>query len=82
MGAKGFDYRNSQQVFKEITAAVSFISGAEIWNFNDRQPMLFPLVKRKEIKDLPPVKQRYRYRGADIIERVDDFRLQIEAGGK
>jgi predicted molibdopterin-dependent oxidoreductase YjgC len=80
MGAKGFDYRNSQQVFKEIKEAVPFMSDTGIWNFKGRQPMLFSLAKGKEIRNLPPFRPRYRYRGANLMERVDDFRLQIEGG--
>jgi predicted molibdopterin-dependent oxidoreductase YjgC len=82
MGAKGFNYKNSQQVFKEIKETVPFISGMGIWNIKNKQPTLFPLVNGEEIKDLPSRKLSFRYRGTDIIERVDDFRVQIEAGGK
>jgi len=82
MGVKGFDYKNCQQVFKEIKETVPFIVGMGIWNFKNKQPRLLPLLKRVEMKDLPSSKLRFRYRGANIIERVDDFRLQIEAGGK
>jgi predicted molibdopterin-dependent oxidoreductase YjgC len=82
MGAKGFDYKNCQQVFKEIKETVPFISGMGIWNIKNKQPTLLPLVKWEEMKDLPSAKLRFRYRGADITERVDDFRLQIDVGGK
>ncbi len=80
MGAKGFDYKNSQQVFKEIKKVVPFISGMGIWNFKDRESTLFPVIKGKDIKDLPPSRLHFRYRGANLIDRVDDFRLQIEKG--
>ena len=34
-----------------------------------------------EIKELPLNILQYRYRGADIVKRVDDFKTQIEKGG-
>ena len=81
MGAKGFDYKNSQHIFREIKEAVPFISGKGIWRFQKRQFRLPLLTKDVDIKDLPLTKPQYRCRGADIIERVDDFKLQIEKGG-
>jgi predicted molibdopterin-dependent oxidoreductase YjgC len=80
MGAKGFVYKNDKEVFKEIMQIVPFISGGGIWNSQTKQPSLLPLVKGEEIMDLPSYKQRFRYRGADIMKLVDDFRIQIEAG--
>ncbi|UCD14197.1 MAG: molybdopterin-dependent oxidoreductase [Thermoplasmatales archaeon] len=82
MDAKGFDYKNFQQIFKEIKEIVPFISGMGIWKFGSKQPTLFPLMKTGEMKDLTSSKPLFRYRGADLMERVDDFRIQMGAGGK
>jgi len=81
MVANGFDYKSHQNIFREIKEAVPFISGTGVWIFKDTQPKLFPLSIGEKINELPPTHLRYHYRGADIIERVDDFRLQIEKGG-
>ena len=81
MGVKGFEYKNHQAIFKEIKEAIPFIVGKGIWSFKDRKIWLFPLAPEEEIKGLPLNKLQYHYRGADIVERVDDFRLQIEGGG-
>jgi predicted molibdopterin-dependent oxidoreductase YjgC len=81
MGIKGFDYNNHQNIFREIKEAIPFISSTGVWVFKDKQLRLFPLSIEEKIKKLPPSHLRYDYRGADIIERVDDFRLQIEGGG-
>ncbi|UCF13026.1 MAG: molybdopterin-dependent oxidoreductase, partial [Thermoplasmatales archaeon] len=63
MGAKGFDYKNCQQVFKEIKETVPFISGMGIWNIKNKQSTLYPLLKGEVMKDLPSSKLRFRYRG-------------------
>ena len=78
MGAKGFEYKNNQAIFKEIKEAIPFITGKGIWSFKDKKIRLLPLTSEAEIKELPSNKLQYRYRGADIVKRVDDFRTQIE----
>jgi len=81
MNAKGFGYKNHQTVFKEIKQTVPFISGTGIWSFKDKKTRSIPLNSEKTIKKLPLKRPIYRYRGADLIERVDDFKTQIEKGG-
>ena len=81
MGAKGFNFNSHQSVFKEIKETIPFISGTGIWRFNNGKCRLFPLDLEEKIKELPPQKQRFYYRGANIMDRVDDFRMQIEKGG-
>ena len=81
MGAKGFKYKNRQEIFKEIKEAIPFITGKGIWSFKDKKIRLFPLALEGEIKELPLNILQYRYRGADIVKRVDDFKTQIEKGG-
>jgi len=80
MGTKGFEYKNHQAIFKEIKETVPFITGTGIWSFKDKKIRLL-LLTAGGIKKLPLKKPTYRYRGADLIERVDDFRIQIEKGG-
>jgi len=80
MKAKGFDYKNHQEIFKEIKKSIQFINGTGIWTFNDKKARLIPLIS-KTSKKLPAKKPTYHYRGADLIERVDDFKTQIEKGG-
>ena len=80
MGAKDFDYKNHQNIFNEIKDVVPFISGTGVWSLKNNQLKLIPLTTEK-IKELPSTKPLYYYRGANLIERVDDFRLQIEKGG-
>jgi len=81
MGAKGFEYKNHHAIFNEIKVTTPFITGKGIWSSKDKKIRLFPLALEGEIKELPLNKLQYRYRGADIIERVADFRIQIEKGG-
>ena len=80
MKSKGFDYKNNQDVFKEIKKSISFINGTGIWSLKDKKARSIPM-SSKTIKQIPAKKQSYRYRGADLIERIDDFRTQIEKGG-
>jgi len=81
MGTKGFDYKSHQHIFREIKETVPFISSEGIWSFKDKPPRLFPFTIEEKINELPSTPPRYHYRGADIVERVDDFRIQIEKGG-
>ena len=80
MGAKGFDYKNHQNIFKEIKEVIPFISGTGVWSLKNSQLKLIPITIEK-IKELPSSKPLYYYRGANLLGRVDDFRLQIENGG-
>ena len=81
MGVKGFDYKNHQEIFKEIKVEVPFITGPGIWSFKENKTRYLPINSNVDIKN-PVKKPTYRYRSADIIKRVDDFRIQIESGGK
>jgi predicted molibdopterin-dependent oxidoreductase YjgC len=80
MNAKGFDYKNHQAIFKEIKKEVPFINGTGIWTLKDKKARLISLTS-KTSKKIPIKKPTYHYRGADLIERVDDFKTQIEKGG-
>ena len=80
MGAKGFVFKNHQAIFKEIKGAIPFVAGTGIWTFKDRKTRLLPLFTGGETKKLTVNKPQYSYRGADLIQRVDDFRIQIEKG--
>jgi predicted molibdopterin-dependent oxidoreductase YjgC len=81
MGTKGFEYKNHKDIFKEIKETIPFMTGTGIWSFKDRKIRLLPLVSKEDIKKPALKKSTYRYRAADLIERVDDFRIQIEKGG-
>ena len=74
-------YGELDTIFKEIKEAISFITGTGIWSFKSNKTRLLPLVSKEDIKKPALKKPVYRYRGADLIERVDDFRIQIEKGG-
>jgi predicted molibdopterin-dependent oxidoreductase YjgC len=80
MDAKGFDYKNHQNIFNEIKDTIPFISGTGIWSLTNTKPKLIPLTTNK-IKDVPSTKPQFYYRGANLIERVNDFKVQIENGG-
>ena len=78
LGNKGFEYKNHQDIFKEIKKAIPHISGKGIWSFNDKKIRLFPLMQEEKIKETPLIKREYKYRGTDLVKRVGDFRIQIE----
>jgi len=81
IGAKGFEYKNHQAIFKEIKEKIPLVNSTGIWNFKGKKIQLLPLDPIGEIKKLSLNKKQYQYRGADLVKRVDDFRIQIEKGG-
>ena len=81
MDAKGFDYKNHKNIFKEITELIPFIPSTGVWCFKDVKLRLLPITLKEKINELPSNQPQYWYRGVDLVKRVDDFRLQIEKGG-
>ena len=81
MGAKGFEYKNHQAIFKEIKEKIPLVNSTGIWNLKGKKIQLLPLDPIGEIKKLSLNKKQYQYRGADLVKRVDDFRIQLEKGG-
>jgi len=71
MGDKGFEFKNTGDVSSEIEN--------KLFTKKSNQVKLL-LFSQKEVKDLPSLKPRYWYRGSDLIERVEDFRIQITGG--
>jgi predicted molibdopterin-dependent oxidoreductase YjgC len=80
MNVKGFDYKNHQAVFTEIKKTIPFITNLGIWTLKDKKARLISS-SSKTLKKHPVKKSTYRHRGADLIERVNDFKIQIEKGG-
>lgn len=80
MGAKGFDHETSSDILEEIREFVPQKVENGFITSGNRAPGLMPFQMRTA-KDLPQKGPRFKYRGADIIQRVEDFRIQIERSG-
>jgi predicted molibdopterin-dependent oxidoreductase YjgC len=80
MGAKGFDHESSQTIFEEIKDSVPVKVDNGFLISDEGTPGLLPFIVKKA-EDLPR-SMRYSYRSADIAERVEDFRIQLERGGQ
>jgi predicted molibdopterin-dependent oxidoreductase YjgC len=81
MGAKGFDHETSSDILEEIREFVPLKVENGFVTSGNRAPGLLPFVM-KQAEDMPQPGPRFRYRGADIIKRVEDFRIQMQGGGQ
>ena len=81
MNIPGFHYTNHQAIFKEIKKAIPYISGTGIWRQKEKQLRLFQPATDIIFKKLSPTKKSYYYRSVNLVDRVEDFKIQIENGG-